>query len=333
MVSNVEEILKEYSDLINAEISKYLSDKVYPKSVYQPIKDFLNLGGKRFRPALTLISSEMFGLKREQALKPAIAIELFHNFTLIHDDIEDNSDMRRGKPCIHRTYGIPLAINAGDGLFILVWDILANLDYDFATTKNVQKELVNTFKYVLEGQGMELEWITNNKWEIDEEDYYEMVFGKTASLISGSLAIGGIIAKKDENTVDKLREFGKLIGIAFQIQDDYLNLFGRFEDYKKEIGGDISEGKRTLMTIHAMKNLSQNDSRELKSILSKKTKDQKEIVRAISLIEKAESHIYAKNRAQNMINEALKIADIYFPKNVYRDRLISISKYLINRKQ
>ncbi|MEM3372722.1 MAG: polyprenyl synthetase family protein [Candidatus Anstonellales archaeon] len=335
MSSNIEsniDFLHEYANYIDMQIANFMRNKEYPNSVYQPIKDFLALGGKRFRPALTMISAEMFGLRKDEVLKPALAIELFHNFTLIHDDIEDNSELRRGKPCIHKTYGIPIAINAGDGLFILVWDLLTDLQYGFEINREVQRFLLKTFKEVLEGQGVELDWITNNKWEIKEDDYYKMVYGKTGSLISGSLAVSGIIAKATNESINDLAEFGKLIGIAFQIQDDYLNLFGEVEKYKKEIGGDISEGKRTLMTIHALQNLNKKDSLELKDILSQKTKDVKKISRAIELIKKSNSHMYAKNRADELISKAINIAEERFPNNVYKERLLTLAKYLVKRE-
>lgn len=326
------DFLSEYSSEVNSWIDNYMSSKNKPHVVYGLIKEFLSLGGKRFRPALCMISAEMLGKKKNYALPVSCSIELFHNFTLIHDDIEDGSEIRRGKPCLHHKYGIPLAINAGDGLFILVWDILSNLPYDFETCSRLQKMLVSTYRKVLDGQGIELSWIKENKWDIKERDYYAMVYGKTASLIEGALVAGGIIAQADDKMLRALSEFGKLIGIGFQIQDDYLNIVGDEKKYKKEIGGDITEGKRTLMTIHALSNLSGSDAAKLKKILSMHTRDHSLILEAIHLLKKAGSTEYAKQKAEKCINDALEIASTSFPKNLYSKRLIEIAKYLVSRE-
>lgn len=323
--------LKDYTAEINSWLDSYLATKSEPKVVYGLIKEFLALGGKRFRPALSMITAEMLGAKRSSSLPPACSIEMFHNFTLIHDDIEDDSELRRGKPCLHNSYGIPLAINAGDGLFILVWDVLCNLPYSLEVNSKIQKTLASTYRHVLDGQGIELSWIRNNKWDISEQDYYSMAYGKTASLIEGAMVVGGLVAGADAKTLSSLAEFGRNIGTGFQIQDDYLNIVGEEEKYKKEIGGDISEGKRTLMTIYAMKSLSTSKAERLKDILSMHTKNQDLISEAIGLLKESGSTEYAHSKAMECISKAVAISESKFPHNMHRNKLIEIAKYLVYR--
>ncbi len=323
--------LFDYAKIVNEWIEEYLKNKEEPWVVYRLIKEFLGLGGKRFRPALTLITTEMYGKDYSFGIRPAVAIELFHNFTLIHDDIEDNSEMRRGIPCLHKRYNIPLAINAGDGLFILVWDILCDMPYEHTTNSMVQREMVETFRKVLEGQGIELSWIREKRWDITEEDYEKMVYGKTAALIETAVGIGGVICTRNSSEIKCLKEFGRHIGIGFQIQDDILNIIGDFDRYKKEIGGDISEGKRTLMTIHAIENLKNTEKEKLISILEENTKDEKKINEAIELLKKSGSIEYAKKKAQHHIDAAIEIAHTCFPDNEHRKKLLEIAEYMVKR--
>ncbi|MEM4331931.1 MAG: polyprenyl synthetase family protein [Candidatus Micrarchaeia archaeon] len=301
-----------------SELKKRISEKVIdvektmlhimpnrePASVYELAWDFLNRGGKRIRPYLLLTSVEAFNGNPEDALEIAAGIEIFHNFTLVHDDIEDNSEMRRGKPCLHISYGIPLAINAGDGMFAHVFKSLKESRLTPYQKDRIIGMFAEAFIGVVDGQGYEIGWIENNMWDISEKMYLDMAGGKTGDLMGACTQIGSFIGGASERDMEEMRLFGYEIGLAFQIQDDVLNLVGEEEKYKKEIGGDIREGKRTLIVIKALERLGENEKRELISILAKKENTHEEIVRAIELMKGCGAIDYAKEYAERLVASA-----------------------------
>ncbi len=306
-----------------------------PAEVYGLIWEFLDLGGKRFRPLLCLTAARAACVGRmpeAQALKSALpaaaAIELFHNFTLIHDDIEDASFLRRGKPCLHVRYGLPLAINAGDGLFMMV--LKATLRIEEKKRWQAQGWLVDALTSVLEGQAIELSWYRNKTFDLTEKDYERMAGGKTAALIEASTKVGAYLGGGDEAAVNSLARYGRLIGLAFQIQDDVLNLVGNEKDYKKEIGGDIREGKRTVMVIHALSHLAPSDAKKLKQILSSQKAGKDEIAWAIQKMEKSGSIRHASGMAARLVNDAVSSLSI-LPSSGAKSELERIAKYIISR--
>ncbi len=275
-----------------------------PASVYGLAWDFFNRGGKRVRPYLLLTAIEAFNGDYRKGLEIAAAVEIFHSFTLAHDDIEDNSEMRRGKPCLHITHGIPLAINAGDGMFAHVFKALDESKLTPEQKTRVVKMFAKAFVGVVDGQGYELEWIANNNWSITRNMYLDMAGGKTGMLIASCAEIGAYLGGANENEIKEMWNYGYEIGLAFQIQDDVLNLIGEEEKYKKEIGGDIREGKRTLIVINALETLDYVDKNELIGILSKKTNNDDEIKRAIELMKKCGAIDYAKSYAETLVKNA-----------------------------
>lgn len=301
-----------------------------PPEVYSLIWDLLDRGGKRFRPSLCLLSCEAVGGKRADAISAATSIELFHNFTLIHDDIEDNSLLRRGKPTLHLIYGTPLAINAGDGLFMMVWRSI--LDSNLPPRKNLaaSKILLTTFTMVLEGQAAELNWYQQKRWDISERDYFAMVEGKTAALIGGACETGAFLGNGSKKEMAALLQFGIAIGIAFQIQDDVLNIVGDEAKYGKEIGGDISEGKRTLMTIHFLRHAGKDDCAWMIKTHNANTTDRAEIKRAISLLKSTGSVDYAKAVAKKYALRA-KAELEKIRKTPASQKLSALADFLIER--
>jgi len=316
---------------VDREIEKVIPKQKEPHAVYGVIWDLLERGGKRFRPVMCLLSCEAVGGDSKKLLPIATSIEMFHEFTLSHDDIEDNSEMRRGKPCLHKTYGIPLAINAGDGLFAMVWETSLMLDMPPKKIVEAQKVLSDAFRRVLEGQGIEIEWYRNNSWSITEEDYLRMVSGKTGALIAASCEVGAFLGGGRKRQRRILREFGNAVGIAFQIQDDILNIVGKEETYGKEIGGDISEGKRTLMVIHTMSKASKEDKERLASILSERTKDHAKVAEVIDILKEYNSHEYAKKKAEQLVSKAKKGLE-KLPQTEARERLLQLADFFINRE-
>jgi geranylgeranyl pyrophosphate synthase len=326
--------LERRIDAINAPVKRRLLQnfrrKRTPIEVYGLLSDFLLVEGKRLRPALCLSTFSSVGGKGKGALYAATAIEMFHNFSLIHDDIEDCSQMRRGRPCMHIKYGLPLALNAGDGLFMMVWREALNI----GGTRSVgaQKRLLASFTRVLEGQAIELGWYKKNKWDVDEKEYYDMVSGKTGALIAVSCEVGAFLGGADEKTCRALSRFGMGIGIGFQIIDDALNLIGDEKKYKKEIGGDVREGKRTLMTIWARRGLSRRLSLELDSIMKKREKSDGDVKRAIELITRSGAVQKAMARASRIVKTAMAELDCLKPSKAKRD-LIGIAEYITKRER
>jgi geranylgeranyl diphosphate synthase type II len=228
------------------------------RHLYGPLSAYLSRSGKGIRPALCLATCRAFGGDASDALASATAIEMLHNAFLVHDDIEDESDLRRGLPTMHAEYGVPIAVNAGDMLTALSVRILRdNLPaLGVPLTWRVYDEFDHMMQESLEGQAMELGWVRDNRCDITDEDYLRMVLKKTCwySFIH-PCRIGALIATKDRLDLDRFNRFGSYLGTAFQIQDDLLNLTGDERRYGKEIGGDLLEGKRTLMLIHLLRQL------------------------------------------------------------------------------
>ncbi len=315
---------------IEAEIEKMLKDE--PKEVYGMLYPFIKLGGKRIRPALAILSCRAVNGKCADVITPAALIEMFHNFTLVHDDIEDNSQFRRGEPTLHKKYGVPIALNSGDALYTLIWERLANLDVDDEKFRALEKMFSSDFKKVVEGQGIELDWEHNGKFDITEEKYFDMIGKKTAALMGLSCETGAFLGGADEKTRSALRKFGEEIGVAFQIQDDVLNVAGDFKKYQKEIGGDITEGKRTLMVVHCLEHTESSEKEKLKSILSANTNKKEDIDYVIDLFRKSGSIDYAKGHAARMVGDAKKQLEILGDAEE-KKTLSSIADFVVKREK
>ncbi len=243
----------EYKEMIIRGL-KNISLNHKPDSLYDPVKYFLDIGGKRVRPILTLMSSSSFNCEPKIALNAALSVELFHNFTLIHDDIMDSANSRRGKETIHNKWGINSAILSGDVMLIMAYQLLEN--YDNSTYIQLNKLLNKTAKEVCEGQQMDIDF--ESKLNVSFEQYIKMVSCKTAVLLGCSLKMGAIVAGASIEDQENIYQFGINLGLAFQLQDDYLDTFGNENLVGKKIGGDIIENKKTVLYHMAMINSSKN---------------------------------------------------------------------------
>lgn len=248
---------KDYINHLNDYIDKYLSFN-YPSNLYDPVKYVLQNGGKRVRPLFTLFISDLFSEKINNALPAAASLEIFHNFTLVHDDIMDNAIIRRGAKTINDKWNNNTAILSGDIMLILSYNLLSK--YKDQTYIELSKELNNTAILVFEGQQYDIDFSTQNNVQID--DYFKMIELKTAELIACSFKFGGIVSEASENNIQTLYKIGKNLGIAFQLEDDYLDSFGQSKDFGKKIGGDILEKKKTLLYILSKENL-EGEQKEL----------------------------------------------------------------------
>jgi geranylgeranyl pyrophosphate synthase len=301
------------------------------KRVYGLLVPFLKRGGKRIRPVLALLSCGAAGGSYDAAVEPAAIIELFHNFTLIHDDIEDDSQFRRGEPALHVSHGVPMALNSGDALYTLLWRDLVCLKLGPARLVALQKLYSDSFKKVVDGQGIELSWLRSGRFDVTEQEYLGMIGGKTAALMGLSCEAGAFVAGAGARARGALRSYGESIGAAFQIQDDVLNVSGEFEKYRKEIGGDISEGKRTLMVVHCLSKAGESERKRLMEILSSHSRKKEDIGEAISLLKRHGSVDYARKKAESLVGSALKSIS-GLPESADRKALSSIADYVIKRE-
>lgn len=219
-----------------------------PKNLYQPISYILSLGGKRLRPVLTLITTDIFGGNYKDALNVALCVEVFHNFSLVHDDIMDDAPLRRGQQTVHEKWDLNTGILSGDAMLILSYRLLET--YENNQFKSLMKLFSETALKVCEGQQYDVDFETRNNVTIDQ--YLTMIAYKTAVLVAAAMKMGAIVAKASTKDQDAIYEFGKHLGIAFQLQDDYLDAFGNPETFGKQVGGDIIENKKTFLYLKAI---------------------------------------------------------------------------------
>lgn len=262
--------LSDYRESTLAALLSAVPKREPQRHLYGPLSSFLSRTGKGIRPALCLATCRAFGGDDAAALPSATAIEMLHNAFLVHDDVEDESDLRRGLPTLHAEHGVPIAVNAGDMLTALSVRVLReNLSaLGLPLASRVYDEFDHMMQESLEGQAMELGWVRDNRCDVSDDDYLRMVLKKTCwySFIH-PCRIGALIATKDAIDLDRFNRFGCYLGTAFQIQDDLLNLTGDERRYGKEIGGDLQEGKRTLMLIHLLRQLDPREAARVTTYL------------------------------------------------------------------
>lgn len=248
-----------------------------PHGLYDPITYIMGLGGKRLRPALLMASGELFGAKKEDLIQAAAAIELFHNFTLVHDDIMDEAPLRRGEETIHQKWDLNTGILSGDAMLIKSYQFFESYPAE------VQVQLVQLFSKtaleVCEGQQYDVEFESQQNVELAQ--YIKMISYKTAVLIAAALKMGAIIANASEKEQNQLYAFGLNLGIAFQIQDDYLDAFADPDKFGKQVGGDIVENKKTILVIKALEFASSDQEQELRNLLSTQSVDQDQKVATV----------------------------------------------------
>ncbi|MBR3224374.1 MAG: polyprenyl synthetase family protein [Atopobiaceae bacterium] len=274
--------------------------------LYDPLADFVGAGGKRVRPVLCLLGAEAVGANPSVAYGIAAAVELFQAAALIHDDIADKSSLRRGIPCLHVSQGTGLAINAGDAALVSVSSCVLNDEtLDSQTRIALLKEIVDMENQTLEGQALDLGWVRDQRWDVLTSDYLAMARRKTAHYSAATpLVLGAICGGGGESSIEGLREFGLNAGLAFQIQDDLLNLVGDAEAQGKDYRSDITEGKRTLVMMWALEHLDKPKREELIGILSSGTTQKDLVDRAIELADEAGALDHARSYARELTRRA-----------------------------
>ena len=253
---------EEAQQIVNNELEAYAIDR-FPDELYQPVRYVLSIGGKRLRPALVLMACSLFGDAVHKALKPALAIEFFHNFTLLHDDIMDNSNIRRGQPTVHKRWDPNTAILSGDVMSILSYKIISESDEQYL--KDLLQLFNTTALQVCEGQQYDMNF--ESRLDVTVSEYLKMIELKTAVLIAASLKAGAIAGGGDMVDAELLYEFGLNLGMAFQIRDDYLDVYGDQEKFGKKIGNDIVTNKKTFLLIKALELSDPGMNSRLKELL------------------------------------------------------------------
>jgi geranylgeranyl diphosphate synthase type II len=250
----------------------YLEEKNWvrePKNLYEPIDYILQLGGKRIRPVLTLMAADIFSSDYKKAMPAALAIEVFHNFTLIHDDIMDDAPIRRGQKTVHEKWNTNTGILSGDAMLILAYQYFENYQPD--VFQKLAKLFSKTALEVCDGQQLDVDFETRTNVTITE--YIDMIRLKTSVLVAAALKMGAIVAETDAKNANLIYDFGLNLGLAFQLQDDYLDAFGNPETFGKQIGGDIIENKKTFLYLKALEVANEEDKGKLDSFYRKKLKD------------------------------------------------------------
>lgn len=269
------------ADEILSMVNEFLANLPYerkPKSLYEPIRYVLSMGGKRIRPTLMLLGYNLFKDNPEKILMNAVALETYHNYTLLHDDLMDNADLRRGHETVHKKWDANTAILSGDSMLVLAYERMAQCDEKHLA--KVLKLFTTTALEIGEGQQLDMEF--ENRNDVKEEEYIEMIRLKTSVLLACALKMGAILADASDEDAENLYKFGEQIGLAFQLQDDYLDVYGDTKVFGKEIGGDITSNKKTYMLINAFNLANEAQRAELQKWVDAKDFDRAEKVAAVT---------------------------------------------------
>jgi len=314
-----------YKTLFLKYLSESISDKE-PQNLYEPIYYILNIGGKRLRPVMVLLGCDLLGGKIEHALDAALAIEMFHNFSLIHDDIMDKAPIRRGKVTVHKKWNLNTGLLSGDAMLILANTYFNG--YSGKTYKELQMLFNKTALEVCEGQQYDIDFETQKI--VPLKSYIKMITFKTAVLVAASLKMGAIIAKADENNTKNIYNFGLNLGIAFQLQDDYLDVYAS-ADFGKQVAGDIIENKKTFLYLKALEVSTELDKKLLLKLYQEDINPVKKVALVkdlyakynIPVLVKKEIEIYTKKSLINLNNLTIN--------NAKKDILKEFSNNLMHR--
>ncbi|MDG2371803.1 MAG: polyprenyl synthetase family protein [Flavobacteriaceae bacterium] len=288
--------------------------RISPENLYRPTKYILELGGKRIRPILTLISTEVFDGEIKKALPAALAIEVFHNFSLIHDDIMDEAPLRRGKQTVHNKWNVSTAILSGDVMLIWSYELLQQYSPDISF--ELIKIFSQTARKVCEGQQLDMDF--PNQKNICLQDYMLMIKNKTAVLLGFSLSIGAIISKATVDQINEIYNIGVELGLAFQLQDDYLDVFGEAEKFGKKIGVDIIENKKTFLYLYVLANSTERVRNEFNYWIKLNPKNPNNKISSVT-------SIYRSSGAEDAIKNKIE----YF----YKSAILKIDKLELNPKK
>ncbi len=297
-----------------------------PNNLYDASQYLLNLGGKRARPVICLMGNELFDEINTDTYHIATALEIFHNFSLVHDDIMDNAPLRRNEPTVHEKWNKPTAILAGDVMLVKCYEYLNLINKD--SLHLIMLLFNKTATQVCEGQQMDMDFETKEMVHLD--DYVEMITLKTSVLLAASLQMGALMGGASEGNQQHLYEFGKNLGIAFQIQDDYLDAFGDPEKFGKQIGGDILANKKTFLLLHCMEVAKDEDKIALENLLQNNAPDK--VALMLALYKKCDVDDWALALKQKYFDIALQHLDAVAVLTKRKEPLIELANYLMQRE-
>ncbi len=340
----IDAVIKEYLNDTNSQryLGKLLGRSGYEydseavtKAIIDPANYLLGLGGKRWRPILMLEVMEALGKNPDDYIEFSIIPEVVHNGSLIHDDIEDSSGMRRGAAALHVKYGTDVALNLGD--FMFYFPMVAVID-SAKLSQDVKMRMLGIYQKdmlkITVGQAIDIAWHRNlvDPAHITEGKYLQMVDAKTGVLSGMAAELGGAIGGADDATIAALGGFGSSIGVAFQLEDDLLNVTeGRLAEGKGGVGDDIKEGKITLLVIHTLGHADESERRRLMQILKSHTSDRREIDEAIAIIDRYDAKAYTREMSQAIVSDAWSALEGLLPESEARNRIKQMSEFLIGR--
>lgn len=301
-----------------------------PVSLYEPVDYAIHQGGKRLRPLLTLLAADLFSADIEQAVKPAIAVEMLHNFTLVHDDIMDASPLRRGKPTVYQKYGTNKAILSGDVMYALSYEYL--LECEKEKIPALTKTLTSVLIKVCEGQALDMDF--EERTDVTKNEYITMISLKTGILLAGALKMGAIIAGAKGEDMNLLSEFGLYAGIAFQLQDDILDCWSDLSDFGKVVGTDIADNKKTILYLTAMEKADEEDRNTLSRLYFEKTLDLQQKIKDVKAIfEKYNVREDVQTMTKQYMDLALSSLEKISVEEERKENLKIFIDQLLNRKK
>ncbi|MFD0760528.1 polyprenyl synthetase family protein [Lutibacter aestuarii] len=299
-----------------------------PVNLYEPINYILNIGGKRLRPILTLLTCDIFGGNYTKALDAAVAVEVFHNFTLLHDDIMDSAPIRRGKQTVHTKWNVNTGILSGDAMMIMAYQSFES--YEPELFKKLLKLFNQTSLEVCEGQQLDVDF--ENRTDVTIPEYLKMITNKTSVLVACAMKMGALIANSSDEDAEKIYKFGLFLGLAFQLQDDYLDTFGNVEDFGKQIGGDIMENKKTFLYLKTIELANSKDKKQLHNLYNTSTELQEKVTEVKDLFINYRVDRNIKNEIENYTQKAFDIlTEIQLPIEK-KQELIAFGNWLMKRK-
>lgn len=317
-----------YQEAFKSYLQEYTIEKE-PKTLYEPISYILKLGGKRLRPVLTLLSAEIFNGDYTKALDAALSVEVFHNFSLVHDDIMDAAPLRRGKQSVHEKWDLNTGILSGDAMLIMAYQLFEN--YEPSIFKSLAELFSKTALEVCEGQQYDIDF--EDKEKVSLEEYFLMIEYKTAVLLGAAMKMGAVVAGASDQDQDTIYKFGKNLGVAFQIQDDYLDTFGNPESFGKQVGGDIIENKKTLLFLKTLEVAEPKDSEVLLQLYSISPENPTEKINTVmALFKKYAADQRAKEEISKFTNEAYGILEKLSISKEKKEVLSDFGHALMNRK-
>jgi geranylgeranyl diphosphate synthase type II len=320
--------INQYQEFISAYLESQYETKE-PQNLYDPIHYILGLGGKRMRPVLTLMSAEVFDADYKKALPAALAVEVFHNFSLIHDDIMDDAPLRRGNVTVHEKWDINTGILSGDAMLILAYQYFEK--YEPSIFRDLAKLFSKTALEVCEGQQWDVDFETRTDVSIAE--YLKMIEYKTAVLVAAAMKMGAIIAETSEENANLIYDFGLNLGLAFQLQDDYLDAFGNPETFGKQVGGDIIENKKTYLYLKALEFASNDQAKKLVDLFSIHPQDSSDKIEAVKeIFVQSGAAQETKNAIQDFTYKAFATLQKISIDNNKKEMLRSFGENLMGRK-